>query len=41
MLLAGRISAAFGTRVSMADLLSTPTAGDMDRRLDQIAETRK
>ena len=40
MLLAGRISTAFGTRVSMADVFRAPTAGDMDRRLDQIAETR-
>jgi Phosphopantetheine attachment site len=41
MLLAGRISTAFGARVSMADLFRAPTAGDMDRRLDQIADTRK
>src|ERR1700722_10348034 len=27
----GHISTAFGTRVSMADLFSAPTAGDMDR----------
>ncbi len=41
MVLAGRISAAAGVRVSMADLFRAPTAGDMDHRLSQIAETRK
>jgi hypothetical protein len=28
-------------RVSMADLFKAPTAGDMDRQLDQIAHARK
>ena len=41
MVLAGRISTALGIRVSMADLFKAPTAGDMDRRLDQMADARK
>lgn len=41
MMLAGRISSALGVRVSMADLFKAPTAGDMDRRLDQLAAARK
>ena len=41
MVLAGRISSALGVRVSMADLFRAPTAGDMDRRLDQMADARK
>lgn len=41
MMLAGRISAAFGVRVSMADLFRAPTAGDIDRRLDVMADARK
>jgi Phosphopantetheine attachment site len=41
MVLAGRISSALGVRVSMADLFRAPTAGDMDRRLDQLADARK
>jgi nonribosomal peptide synthetase DhbF len=41
MVLAGRISSALGVRVSMADLFRAPTVGDMDRRLDQMADTRK
>ena len=38
MVLAGQISTALGVRVSMADLFRAPTAGDMDRRLDQMAD---
>jgi len=41
MLLAGRISAALGIRLSMADLFKAPTVGDLDRRLSQITDTRK
>jgi len=41
MVLAGRISAALGIRVSMAELFKAPTAGDMDRRLGQLADARK
>src|SRR5271169_1719881 len=41
MVLAGRISAGLGIRVSMADLFKAPTVGDMDRRLDQMADARK
>ena len=41
MVLAGRISAAPGIRVSMADLFKAPTAGDTDRQLDQMADARK
>jgi hypothetical protein len=41
MVLAGQISTALGVRVSMADLFRAPTAGDMDRRLDQMADARK
>ena len=40
MVLAGRIGAAFGVRVSMADLFKAPTVADLDRRLDQMADTR-
>jgi hypothetical protein len=40
MMLAGRISAAIGARLSMADLFRAPTAGDIDRRLDRTAGTR-
>jgi acyl carrier protein len=41
MVLAGRISTALGIRISMADLFKAPTAGDMDRRLNLIADARK
>jgi acyl carrier protein len=41
MVLAGRISAALGIRVSMADLFRAPTVGDMDRRLGELADGRK
>jgi nonribosomal peptide synthetase DhbF len=41
MLLAGRISTALGVRMSMADLFKAPTVGDMDRRLDVLADARK
>jgi hypothetical protein len=39
--LAGRINAALDVRVSMADLFKAPTAGNTDRRLDQMADARK
>jgi nonribosomal peptide synthetase DhbF len=38
MVLAGRISAALGVRISMADLFKASTAGDIDRRIDQLAD---
>lgn len=41
MMLAGRISTSVGIRISMADLFKAPTVGDMDRRLDQMADARK
>jgi acyl carrier protein len=41
MVLAGRISAAFGVRISMADLFRAPTAADIDRRLEVMADARK
>ena len=41
MMLAGRISTSLGVRVSMADLFKAPTVGDMDRRLDLMADARK
>jgi acyl carrier protein len=41
MLLAGRISAAFGVRISMADLFRASTVGDIDQRLDLTADARK
>ena len=41
MMLAGRISTALGTRISMADLFKAPTVADMDRRLGQLADARK
>ena len=41
MLLAGRITAALDVRISMADLFKAPTVADLDRRLDQRADTRK
>jgi acyl carrier protein len=41
MVLAGRISAALGIRVSMAELFRAPTVADMDRRLGQLAGARK
>jgi hypothetical protein len=40
MLLAGRISTALGTRITIADLFKASTPGDMDRRLGSI-EDRK
>ena len=39
--LAGRISAAPGIGVSMADLSQAPAAGNTDRQLDQMADARK
>ena len=41
MVLAGRISTAVGIRVTMADLFRAPTAGDLDHRLDLVADARK
>jgi Phosphopantetheine attachment site len=41
VVLAGRISTAPGTRVSMADLFKASTVGDMARRLDLMADARK
>ena len=41
MALAGRISTARGIRISMADLFKASTLGDMDRRLDLMADARK
>jgi acyl carrier protein len=41
MMLAGRISTSLGIRVSMADLFRAPTVGDMDRRLNHMADARK
>ncbi len=41
MVLAGRISAALGTQVSMADLFRAPTVGEMDSRLSQISDAQK
>jgi nonribosomal peptide synthetase DhbF len=37
MLLAGRISAALGVQMSMADLFDAPTVAELDRRLDSTA----
>jgi hypothetical protein len=39
--LAERISTALGIRVPVADLFKAPTAGEMDRRLSQLADARK
>lgn len=41
MLLAGRISAALGVRMLMADLFKSPTAAEIDHRVDLLASTRK
>ena len=41
MVLAGRISTVLGIRISMADLFKASTVGDMDRRLDLMADARK
>jgi hypothetical protein len=40
-MLAGRINAALDVRITMADLFKAPTVADLDRRLDQMAGTRK
>ena len=40
MVLAGRISAALGIRVSMAGLFQAPAAGETDRRPGQMADPR-
>jgi hypothetical protein len=41
MVLAGRISTALGIRISMAGLFKASTVGDVDRRLDVMADARK
>jgi acyl carrier protein len=41
MVLAGRISTALGIRISMAACSTRPRSGDMDRRLDLMADARK
>jgi phosphopantetheine binding protein/AMP-binding enzyme len=41
MLLAGRINAALNVRMSMADLFRASTVGDIDRRLDLMANAAK
>jgi nonribosomal peptide synthetase DhbF len=41
MMLAGRVSVAFGVRMSMGDLFKASTAADMDRRLDLTADARR
>jgi acyl carrier protein len=41
MVLAGRINADLDVRITMADLFKAPTVADLDRRLDQMADTRK
>jgi hypothetical protein len=41
MVLAGRINAALDVRISMADLFRAPTVADLDRRLGEMADTRK
>jgi hypothetical protein len=41
MVLAGRINAGLDVRITMADLFKAPTVADLDRRLDQLADTRK
>jgi aryl carrier-like protein len=38
MVLAGRINAELGVRITMAELFTAPTVADLDRRLDQIAD---
>ncbi len=37
MLLAARISSAFGIKMPMADLFDAPTVAELDRRLDALA----
>jgi len=41
MVLAGRISTAFGVRISMADLFRAPTPAEIDRRLGALADAQK
>jgi len=38
---AGRINADLDVRITMADLFKAPAVADLDRRLDQMAGTRK
>lgn len=38
--LARRINADLGMRITMADLFKAPTVADLDRRRDQMADTR-
>lgn len=40
-LLAGHINNALHVRISMVDLFKAPTVADLDRRLGQMADTRK
>jgi hypothetical protein len=40
-ILTGRINAALEVRITMADLFQAPTVADLDRRLDQMAGTRR
>src|ERR1700733_2088696 len=41
VLLAGRINAGLGVRITMADLFKAPTVAALDRRLDQLADPRR
>jgi aryl carrier-like protein len=41
MVLAGRINADLSVRITMAELFRAPTVAELDRRLDQMADTRK
>ena len=41
MVLAGRINAELGVRMTMADLFTAPTVADLDRRLGQAADPRQ
>lgn len=41
MVLAARISAALGIKISMADLFKAPAVGDLDEQLDLMADARK
>jgi hypothetical protein len=41
MVLSGRINAALEVRITMADLFRAPTVAGLDRRLDEMADTRK
>jgi acyl carrier protein len=41
MLLAGRINSELGIKISIADLFKAPTPGDLDKRLDLVANSGK